>query len=231
MSHVSEIPPARPKIRCLLADRHALIRLGMRRLLEDETDIEIVDEAGTSNETLQKIATHQPDLVLVDTAMPGLGPLEALRLIQLTSPRTKLVFLTGHQDHDSALLGLQAGAMGYLHRDTSASNLIQAVRDVARGIRYVSPQVLHREKKDFRGFPVPAPPRAPHVELTPREREVVKLLAEGNSVRKIAELLGLSAKTVDAHKFNLMRKLDIHNKAQLVTYAIQNRILELSAGR
>lgn len=226
----SESPTGRPRIRCLIADMHALIRLGMRRLLEDESDIEIVDEAGTSHETLQKVATHQPDLVLMDTAMPGLAPLEAVRLIQHTSPRTKLVFLTGHHDHDSALQGLQAGAMGYVHRDTSAPNLIQAVRDVSRGIRYVSPQVLHRERKDLRGFPTPAPAHQSNTDLTPREREIVKLLAEGNSVKKIAGMLSLSAKTVDAHKFNLMRKLGIHNKAQLVTYAIQKRILELSTG-
>src|SRR5262249_32844907 len=143
-----------------------------------------------------------------------------------TSPRTKLIFLTGHGDNQSALQGLQAGAMGYVHKDTEPTNLVQALRDAQRGVRYVSPQVLQKVRKDV--------PSAAGVKtnspLTPREEEIVKLLAEGLSVKESAQKLGVSVKTVEAHKFNLMRKLGIHNKAQLVTYAIQMKIVKLPPG-
>jgi DNA-binding NarL/FixJ family response regulator len=222
-------PFGRPKIRCLIAEAHALVRHGVRRLLEDEPDIEVVEEAGTTDEALQKLGQYQPDVVLMDTSIPGLSALEAVRLIQHTSPRTKLIFLTGHGDNESALYGLQAGAMGYVHKDTAVPNLVQALRDVQRGIRYVSPQVLQRVRKDSASL---AAKQAdlPSVALTPREQEIVKMLAEGHSVKETAKLLGVSVKTVEAHKFNLMRKLGIHNKAQLVTYAIRKKIVTLATG-
>jgi len=217
----------RPKIRCLIVDGHALVRHGMRRLLEDEPDIEVVEEAGNANEALQKLGLLQPDVVLMETGMPGLSSAEVVRLVQHTSPRTKLIFLTGHGDNQSALHGLQAGAMGYVHKDTEIANLVQAMRDAQRGVRYVSPQVLQKVRKDI---PSIEGAKTSSPSLTPREEEIVKLLAEGHSVKKSAELLSVSVKTVEAHKFNLMRKLGIHNKAQLVTYAIQMKIVKLPTG-
>jgi two-component system response regulator NreC len=202
----------------------------MRRLLEDEPDIEVVEEAGTTDDALQKLGQCQPDIVLMDTGMSGLSALEIVRLVQHTSPQTKLIFLTGHGDNESALHGLQAGAMGYVHKDTATPNLVQAMRDVCRGIRYVSPQVLHRVRKDLPSLVDTQPTGQHDAALTPREQEIMKLLAEGNSARGAAGLLGVSVKTVEAHKFNLMRKLGIHNKAQLVTYAIRKRIVKLPPG-
>src|SRR5882724_4387488 len=193
----------RPRIRCLIVDGHALVRHGMRRLLEDEPDIEVVEEAGNANEALQKLGLHQPDVVLMDTGMPGLSSPDVVRLVQHTSPRTKLIFLTSHGDNQSALHGLQAGAMGYVHKDTEAANLVQAMRDAQRGIRYVSPQVLQKVRKDVPSI-ANGKPSSPA--LTPREEEIIKLLAEGHSVKESAQMLGLSVKTVEAHKFNLMRK-------------------------
>jgi DNA-binding NarL/FixJ family response regulator len=225
-----ESPGGRPRIRCLIADAHALVRHGMRRLLEDEPDIQVVEEAGTADETLQKLADCQPDVALVDTGMAGFTAQELLRLVQHTSPRTRLIFLTGHDDNQSALHGLQAGAMGYVHKDTGAANLVQALRDVARGLRYVSPQVLHRVRKDVPSQAEVRDASLSTVSLTRREQEIIKLLAEGNSVKQAAEVLGVSAKTVEAHKFNLMRKLGIHNKAQLVTFAIRSKIVKLPTG-
>ncbi len=219
-------PFGRPKIRCLIVDGHALVRHGMRRLLEDEPDIEVVEEAGTANEAFQKLGLHQPDVVLMDTGMPGLSSPEVVRLVQHTSPRTKLIFLTSHEDNQSALHGLQAGAMGYVHKDTEAANLVQAMRDAQRGVRYVSPQVLQKVRKDSST----AGTKTSSPALTPREEEIVKLLAQGLSVKESARMLGVSVKTVEAHKFNLMRKLGIHNKAQLVTYAIQMKIVKLPTG-
>jgi two-component system, NarL family, response regulator NreC len=227
--HYFGTPFGRPRIRCLIAEGHALVRHGMRRLLEDEADIEVVEEAGTADEALQKLGQHQPDVMLMDTSIPGLTSVEAVRLVQHTSPRTKLIFLTGHGDNESALHGLQAGAMGYVHKDTAVPNLVQALRDVQRGIRYVSPQVLQQVRKDSATLAAKQAETS-NATLTPREQEIVKLLAEGHSVRETAQLLGLSVKTVEAHKFNLMRKLGIHNKAQLVTYAIRKKIVNIATG-
>ena len=212
------------RIRCLLVDDHALLRQGVRRLLEDEPDFEVVDEAADATEALQKVLEHRPDVVLMDIGMPGLSPFEAARLIQRDFPRTKLVFLTMHEDEEYVMQGLQAGAVGYVLKDTPAPTLFSAMREVHHGGKYVSQEVLSKLVDNVRSHPegVPLVPRGST--LTPREREVVKMLAEGNSVKEVAGLLGLSAKTVDAHKFNLMRKLDIHNKAQLITYAIQKKL-------
>jgi two-component system, NarL family, response regulator NreC len=220
LAQLQEISLRKPRIRCLLADSHPLVRLGMRRLLEDEPDMEIVGEGADAPETIKKSVQHQPDLVLMDGAMPELSPIETVRLIQRSSPRTRVIFLIG--DKDSALHGLRAGSLGFVDRNTSVAKLAQAIRDEYRGLRLVSPQVQQQGLLQAAGNPPAA--------LTPREREIVKLLASGNSVRTIAALLGLSAKTVEAHKFNLMRKLDIHNKAQLVTYAIKKKIVEVSSG-
>lgn len=220
-------PFGRPRIRCLIVDGHALVRHGIRRLLEDEPDIEVVEEAGTADNALQKLGLHQPDVVLIDTGMPGMSPPDVIRLVQHTSPRTKLIFLTRHGDNQSALQGLQAGAMGYVHKDTETANLVQAMRDAQRGIRYVSPQVLQEVRKDL---PSIVGGKTSSPSLTPREEEIVRLLAQGHSVRESAQMLGVSMKTVEAHKFNLMRKLGIHNKAQLVTYAIQMKIVKLPTG-
>jgi two-component system, NarL family, response regulator NreC len=221
------VPFGRPRIRCLIVDGHALVRHGMRRLLEDEPDIEVVEEAGNANEALQKLGLHQPDVVLMDTGIPGVSSADVVRLVQHTSPRTKLIFLTGHGDNQSALQGLQAGAMGYVHKDTETANLVQAMRDAQRGVRYVSPQVLQKVRKDV---PSIEAGKTSSSSLTPREEEIVKLLAQGHSVKESAHMLGVSVKTVEAHKFNLMRKLGIHNKAQLVTYAIQMKIVKLPTG-
>jgi len=220
---------AKTRIRCLLVDDHALLRQGVRRLLADEPDFEVVDEAADAAEALEKVLQHRPDLVLMDIGMPGLSSFEAVRLMRRDFPDTKSVLLTMHEDEDYVMQGLQSGAMGYVLKDTPAFQLFSALREVHRGGKYVSPGVLKlvndvRSRSKGSGIA----PRGST--LTPREREVVKMLAEGNSVRRIAALLGLSVKTVEAHKFNLMRKLDIHNKAQLVTYAIQKKIVKMPAG-
>jgi DNA-binding NarL/FixJ family response regulator len=215
------------RIRCLVVDDHSLVRQGVRRLLEDERDFEVVGEAGDASEALQRVLEHRPDLVLMDIGMPGMSPFEAARMIQRDCPQTRLLFLTMHEDEEYVMQALAAGAAGYVLKDTSASTLISALHEVYRGGHYVSPQLLRRLVEKARSHSAGAPPGAPSSALTPREREVIKMIAEGNSVKEVAQLLGLSVKTVEAHKFNLMRKLDIHNKAQLVTYAIQRKIVRM----
>jgi DNA-binding NarL/FixJ family response regulator len=216
------------RIRCVIADDHALVRQGIRRLLQDETDVEVVGEAGDAAEALTRVMELRPDIVLMDVGMPGFSSFEAARIIQRDLPGTRVVFLTMHEDQDYVMQGLQAGASGYLLKDTPAAKLVSVLRDVHQGGKFVSPEVLggllDTGKLGQTGL------RAPKSSLTPREQEVMKLLAEGNTVRKIAGMLGLSLKTVEAHKFNLMRKLDIHNKAELVHCAIRRKIVKVPAG-
>ena len=216
-----------PKIRVLLTDDHTLFRQGVRRLLESEADFDVVGEAADGGEAVEKARELRPDVVLMDIGMPGLSSFEAARHIRKNRPETKVLFLTMYEDEDYLVQCLEVGASGYVLKDTPAAQLVTAVREVYKGGKYLSSQVLGKLVEDFRAHVRDAKMRPRISTLTPREREILKLLAEGNSVKEIAVLLGLSVKTVEAHKFNLMRKLDIHNKAQLVTYAIQKKIIKI----
>ncbi len=214
-------------IRCLIVDDHTLFREGLRRVLESEPDLEVVGEAGDAVGALERVRDLHPNVVLMDIGMPGMSSFEAARLMERESPSSRLIFLTMYEDEEYLLQCLDVGAYGYILKDAPAPKLIGAVRDVYQGRKYLSPQVLGKLVDDFRSRSQGARGQVRGATLTPREREVVKMIAEGNSVKEIAQLLGLSIKTVEAHKFNLMRKLDIHNKAQLVTYAIQKKIVKM----
>jgi two-component system response regulator NreC len=216
-------------IRCLIVDDHAPFREALRSVLQTEADIEVVGEARDGSESVEKVRELNPDVVIMDVATPGSSStFEAARIMQQLSPSSHLIFLSAHEDEQSLLQCLEVGAAGYLPKDSPALKLVSAVREVSQGRKYLSPHVLGKLVDDFRSRSVHGLPRGS--KLTPREAEVIKMLAEGNSVKEIASLLSLSVKTVEAHKFNLMRKLDIHNKAQLVTYAIQKKIVKMPAG-
>jgi two-component system, NarL family, response regulator NreC len=230
MVYLDETTTLKPKtkIRCLIADDHVLVRQGIRRLLQDERDVEIVGEAGDAAEALRGVIELRPDIVLMDIGMPGFSSFDATRVIQTDYPQTRVIFLTMHESQEYVMQGLQAGAAGYLLKDTPADKLASVLRDVHRGGKFVSPEVLGGLLDNGKfGQERPRPSRT---SLTPRETEIMKLLAEGNTVRKIAGMLGLSLKTVEAHKFNLMRKLDIHNKAELVHCAIRKKIVKMPVG-
>jgi two-component system, NarL family, response regulator NreC len=214
-------------IRCVIADDHEMLRYGVRRLLQDAPDFAVVGEAGDAAEALKLVLEHRPDLVLLDISMPGMSSFEAGRLIEEHCPGTRIVYLTMHEDQEYVQQALRSGASGYLLKDTPAPLLLRALREVNRGERSLSPQIQAKLNDDvtLRTQAMRVPLR--RSTLTLREREVMKLLAEGNTVKKAAAVLGVSVKTVEAHKFNLMRKLDIHNKAQLVTVAIQKKIVPL----
>jgi two-component system, NarL family, response regulator NreC len=167
-------------------------------------------------------------ILFMDVGMPGFSSFEAARIIQRDLPGTRVVFLTMQEDQDYVMEGLQAGASGYLLKDTPAAKLVSVLREVHQGGKFVSPEVLGGLIDN--GKLGQTPLRPAKSSLTPREQEVMKLLAEGNTVRKIAGMLGLSLKTIEAHKFNLMRKLDIHNKAELVHCAIRRKIVKVPAG-
>jgi DNA-binding NarL/FixJ family response regulator len=214
------------KIRCLVVDDHILLRQGVRRLLEAEPDFEVVADVGDAAEALDKVRALRPDVVLMDIGMSGLSSFDAVKTIKQEFPATKVIFLTMYEDEDYMVQCFKAGASGYVLKDTPVPQLFGAVREVYHGGNYFSARVLARVVEELRSNSRETTKQSVSA-LTPREREVIKLLAEGNSVKKVADMLGLSAKTVEAHKFNLMRKLDIHNKAQLVTYAIQKKIVSV----
>jgi two-component system response regulator NreC len=214
------------KIRCVVAHDHVLLRQGLRRLLEDEPDMEVVAEAGNAAEALQRVFEHRPEVVIAGAGIFECGADQVERLILQESPKSKVLFLTaseGDQASWDALYGTSCAV-----RHTSAEELVEMVRMAHGGRALVREMRLDISTDDRRRWPVPEMLPRQRV-LTAREREVLKLLAEGRTVRSAADILGLSVKTVDAHKFNLMRKLGIHNKAELVMWAIQKKVVKLPA--
>ncbi|MGH9535207.1 MAG: response regulator [Terriglobales bacterium] len=214
--------------RILLTDDHTLFRQGLRNLISAELDLEVVGEARNAEEAVAKARELTPDLVVMDIGMPGLSSFEAVRRMRKERPELKALFLTMYDDEDYLAECLEAGGSGYMLKDAPAEQLILAIREIRRGGKYLSPPILARLVEDLR-CRRPEERFKPRLStLTPREREVLKLLAEGLSVKEIAARLDLSIKTIEAHKFNLMRKLDIHNKAQLVQYAIKRKIIKIA---
>jgi two-component system response regulator NreC len=218
-----------PKIRLLLTDDHTLFRQGIRTLVNAEADMEVVAETSNAGDAVNKATECRPDVVLMDIGMPGFSSFEAARQIRKDRPDTKVLFLTMYDDEDYLVEAMEVGGNGYVLKDSPAQQLLGAIRDVHRGGSFLSPRMLSQLVDDFRSR-VKSATRIPRfATLTSREKEVLKMLAEGNSVKEIACVLNLSVKTIEAHKFNLMRKLDIHNKAQLVQYAIQKKIIQIPA--
>jgi two-component system, NarL family, response regulator NreC len=228
------------KIRCLLTHGHVLLRQGLCRLLEDEPDIDIVSEAGNAAECLRKVFEFRPDVLVVDAETFGLPAAEAEICVARESPQTKIVFLSMEEPNGSPFGGLLAAPGSCAVRQTSAEELVEMVRNSCRGnatdhramhsIPADHIPANHQEASSRREPQRHAATLFPQERaLTAREREVLKLLAEGKTVRAAASVLGLSSKTVDAHKFNLMRKLGIHNKAELVMWAIQKRVVKIPA--
>jgi two-component system, NarL family, response regulator NreC len=215
------------KIRVFLTDDHTLFRQGIKTLLSAEPDMEVVGEASNGSDAIIKAAETRPDVILMDIGMAGLSSFEATRQVRKNRPETKVLFLTMYDDEDYLVECMEVGAGGYVLKDSPAAQLVSAIRDVNRGGSYLSPRMLAQLVDDFRTR-IKSTTRLPRfATLTTREKEVLKVLAEGSSVKEIAGSLNLSVKTVEAHKFNLMRKLDIHNKAQLVQYAIQKKIIKV----
>lgn len=213
------------KIRCILVHDHVLVRQGLRRLLEDETDLEVVSEAGTANEALQQVFEQRPDVVLADAATMGLPADDAEKLILREWPSARVLFLGMREDLDGEPAGVPAqNEVGFVPPQTSADELVAMVKGCSDAPRSRIHEMPRTNDRGWFAADAPAPKKRG---LTSREREVLKLLAEGQTVRSAAGALGVSAKTVDAHKFNLMRKLGIHNKAELVMWAIQKRVVKL----
>ncbi len=211
------------KIRCALVQDHVLLRQGLRRLLEDEPDIEVVAEAGSAAEALQCVLQHRAEIVIADARLFDFGTGDIEVLMQRLSPHTRVLFLSSESDDTEPRESRADGSCAA--RRTSAQQLVEMVRQFHSG-----EGALQEGPREESGEWLPEEPAPRKGGLTAREKEVLKLLAEGRTVRSTATALGLSAKTVDAHKFNLMRKLGIHNKAELVMWAIQKRIVKMPVG-
>jgi DNA-binding NarL/FixJ family response regulator len=211
-------------IRVLLADDHTLVRAGLRALLQSLEGVQVVAEASHGREAVNLVTTYQPDVVLMDIGMPELNGLEATAHIVKDFATTRVIILSMHHNEEYVLKALRAGAAGYLVKDAGTAELETAVRAVARGETYLSPAVSKHVVGDYlRRVGAEESPLDP---LTPRQREVLQLLAEGHSTQDIAQKLNISTRTVETHRTQLMERLDIHDLASLVHYAIRTGLVK-----
>jgi DNA-binding NarL/FixJ family response regulator len=212
-------------IRVLIADDHALVRSGLTALLERTRDIRMVAEAGDGREALALIAQKQPDIVLMDVTMDRLNGLEATVRAVRDHRHVRVIVLSMHKNEEYVVQALRTGASGYLMKDAAASELETAIRTVIRGETYLSAEAAQRVADYEERFGTVAPRDASEVpeyqQLTPREREVLQLIAEGYTMQEIAHLLAISPKTVETHRYRLMDRLNIHHVAGLVRYAVR----------
>ena len=216
------------KIRIVLADDHAILREGIRALLEDQHDMLVVGEAADGRKAVELARTLKPDVVVMDIGMPLLNGLEATRQIKHDCPDVAVIVLTMHDNEEYVSQLLAAGASGYVLKRAASSELVTAIRAVATGQSYLSPAVTKVLIEGYMGRK-PAEPVVvdPFDALTTREREVLQLVAEGHTNSEIAQLLSISLKTVKAHRSNLMQKLGLHDRGELIKVAIQRGIIQV----
>jgi len=211
------------RIRVLICEDHALFREGLRAVLREHARLEVVGEAAQGREAVEAALRLRPDVVLMDIEMPEMSGLEATRRIVEAGPGVKVLVLTLYDDEEVIASCLDAGASGYVLKDGPAAQLVYAIEAVQQGKRYLSPGALTKVVEYGRSKPT----RTAYDLLTGREREVLKLLADGLTTKEIAAQLQVSVKTVDAHKTSLMRKLDIHDRTELVKYAIRRKLIRV----
>jgi DNA-binding NarL/FixJ family response regulator len=218
------------RIRLLIADDHELFRRGLRMVLEDEDDIEIVDEAGDGEVAVDLAREHAPDVVVMDVRMPGLSGIQAARRIKEEEPGTKILVLTISDEEDDLYDAIKAGANGYLLKEISIDEIANAVRSVHSGQSLISPSMASKLldefaamiKKEEQKEEVPAP------RLTPREMEVLEHVAQGMNNREIAKALFISENTVKNHVRNILEKLHLHSRMEAVVYAVREKLLEIN---
>ncbi|MBI4786015.1 MAG: response regulator transcription factor [Chloroflexi bacterium] len=216
------------RIRVLLVDDHAILRDGLRAMLALSDDIQVVGEAADGREALAAIERLAPHVVIMDMAMPGMDGLEATRRIAKQSPQTKVLVLSQHDNERYILPVLQAGAVGYVLKRSVGAELVTAIRTVCRGECFVPPSIAKVLLANYREREQPELPEdGPG--LTEREKEVLKLVAEGRTSQEIAELLSLSKKTVMCHRANIYQKLGTHNRTELIKCAVRFGLIELNS--
>jgi DNA-binding NarL/FixJ family response regulator len=220
------MPSESSKIRVLLVDDHAILREGIKALLEKRENIEVVAEAANGREAIPKAIEACPDIVVLDVSMPLMDGLEATRQMKRDNPDIKILVLTMHDSEEYFFQLLRAGASGYVTKRTISRELVSAIEAVYRGESFFCPSMAKHLLSDYLRLDKNAD-HTEREELTPREREVVKLIAEGYTNQQIANLLHRSVKTIESHRSNILRKLNIHDSIELVKYAVRKKLIEL----
>jgi DNA-binding NarL/FixJ family response regulator len=213
------------EIKVLIVDDHTLVRDGIRALLALIAGIKVVGEAANGREALEKVKKLAPDVVLMDLAMPIMGGLEATRRIRKRFPRTKVLALTQYEDREYIVPTIEAGARGFVSKTAAFSELASAIQAVYQGGSFLSPMAAAAVVEECQQKVAIEGEKDSYQHLTDREREMLKLVAEGYTAKEIADMLVISLRTVETHKTNLMKKLNIHNKADLIRFAIRRGII------
>ena len=211
-------------IRVLLADDHAIVRAGLKEILADTGDIEVTGEAANGQEVLARVFTQDFDVAVLDMSMPGRNGIELIKLVKAEKPKLRILVLSMHSEEQYAVRALKAGASGYLSKDSAADQLVAAIRRIAGGGAYVTPETAER-------LALGAAPRAEtaaHTLLSDREFQVFRMIARGATVSEIARELSLSVKTISTHKTRIMDKMGLANQAELIRYALEHRLLDES---
>jgi DNA-binding NarL/FixJ family response regulator len=206
-------------MRILIADDHGVVRSGLKLLLDRQSDIEVVAEAEDGVDALEKVLATRPDVAILDVAMPRMTGLQATHEIKRQAPDTQVLILSMHDDERYLFEALRAGAAGYVLKRAAGEDLLDAVRAAARGEPFLTPAAQQTLIRDFLS-------RSEQPELTPREQEVVKLIAEAHTNKEIAGILHLSEKTVESHRANVLQKLGMRDRVELVRYAIRHGLVE-----
>jgi two-component system, NarL family, response regulator NreC len=214
-----------PPIRILLADDHSILREGLRVLLDRQDEFAVVGDASNGREAVEMAEKHDPDVVIMDLAMPGLNGIEATRRIIARSPRTAVVILSMHSDESYILRSLKAGARGYLLKDSLKADLIDAVRAAVRGKSFFSPKVSQVLKEEYVNELEARGAEDTWELLTDREREILQLVAEGKTNKEIAAVLNISTYTIDTHRSHILQKLNLHSAPELILYAVRKGII------
>lgn len=214
------------QVKILIADDHALFREGVAALLSGYKDMEVVGEAADGSEAIQQVEKLRPDIVLLDIAMPGLGGLEATLEIKKRFPDVKIVILTQYSDREYLYRFLKAGVSGYVLKRTAGAELVAAIKAVYQGGTFLHPEIAPAVIEGYLGKAQPSEQTSPYETLTDREKQVLKLVAEGKTNKEIAEILAISVKTAMAHRAHVTEKLGIHNKAELIRFALGQGIVK-----
>jgi DNA-binding NarL/FixJ family response regulator len=217
---------AKSKIRVLVVDDHTILRVGLRMMLNAQPDIEVVGEASDGNEAVTEALRLSPDVILMDIAMPDCNGIEATRQVKRVLPETRVLVLTMHENEEYLFQTLRAGASGYILKEAADTELITAIRAVSSGRFYLSPSAQSIMVGDYLQRVRSGEEHDSYSALTEREREILKLVAEGYTNNQIAERLTISPKTVDTHRTHIMDKLNLHSRAELVKYAMRRGLLE-----
>jgi DNA-binding NarL/FixJ family response regulator len=212
------------KQRIVIAEDHRILREGLRALFRSNPDFEVVGEAEDGRDAIECVVSLMPDLVLMDLSLPRMNGVSAIREIKRRSPNTKILVLTVHKTEEYILATLQAGADGYVLKDATQAELEMAMKSVLAGTSYLSPGVSDKVIEGYLGSKKTSPP-TPWETLTQREKEILKLIAEGHKNRQIANYLYISVKTVEKHRANLMKKLDLHSGSALTAYAMEKGLV------